>query len=322
MRLKDLHLLPKFRDSLSHLYVEHCRIEQEERAIALWDAQGRTPVPCASLSLLMLGPGTSITHAAIATLADNGCLVLWCGEEGVRLYAQGLGLTRSAAYLLHQARLWAHPRTRLQVVWRLYQMRFEEPLEEGLTLRQIRGREGVRVREAYARASRETGVPWHGRAYRRDAWQAADPVNRALSAANSCLYGICHAAILALGLSPALGFIHTGKMLSFVYDVADLYKTRISIPVAFRETAAGPVNLESRVRQACRDEFRRLFFLKTIIRDLQTLLDLEAVAETGEWDKYHRDDALPGGLWDPEEDRPVAGGHNFAPDGTQSEGGE
>jgi CRISP-associated protein Cas1 len=320
MRLKDLHLLPKFRDSLSYLYVEHCKIEQDDRAVALWDAQGKVPVPCAGLTVLMLGPGTSITHAAVAALADNGCLVLWCGEEGVRLYAQGMGLTRSAGYFLHQARLWAHPETRLQVVFRLYRMRFEEPLDDSLTLQQIRGKEGVRVREAYARASRETGVPWHGRAYRRDSWQAADPVNRALSAANSCLYGICHAAILALGLSPALGFIHTGKMLSFVYDVADLYKTRISIPIAFQQAAELFQNLESRVRQACRDEFRRTFFLKTIIRDLQNLLALESQGPAGELEKFHRDEARPGELWDPTEARGVSGGQNFAPE-PEEEGG-
>ncbi len=320
MRLKDLHLLPKFRDCLSYLYVEHCRIEQEERAVALWDARGKVPVPCASLGVLMLGPGTSITHAAITALADNGCLVLWCGEEGVRLYAQGLGMTRSAANFLHQAKLWADPALRLEVVWRLYRLRFEEPLEESLTLRQVRGKEGVRVREAYARASRETGVPWHGRAYRRDAWQAADPVNRALSAANSCLYGICHAGILALGLSPALGFIHTGKMLSFVYDVADLYKTRFSIPIAFRETAKGLVNLESRVRRSCRDAFRQDFLLKTIVHDLQIILNLDTRGRVTELEKFHRDEAFPGELWDPQQEGGVPGGRNFAvPEG---EGGE
>ncbi len=321
MRLKDLHLLPKFRDSLSYLYVEHCKVEQDEKAIALWDAQGKVPVPCAGLTVLMLGPGVSITHAAVATLADNGCLVLWCGEEGVRLYAQGLGLTRSAGYFLHQARLWANPDTRLQVVFRLYRMRFAEPLDDSLTLQQIRGREGVRVREAYARASRETGVPWHGRVYRRDAWGAADPVNRALSAANSCLYGICHAAILALGLSPALGFIHTGKMLSFVYDVADLYKTRISIPLAFQEAGGELKNLESRVRQGCRDAFRRTFFLKTIVRDLQTLLNLESQEAAATLERFHRDQALPGELWDPEVAAGLPGGQNFAPD-PDEEGGE
>lgn len=236
MRLKDLHLLPKFRDSLSYLYVEHCKVEQDEKAIALWDAQGKVPVPCAGLTVLMLGPGVSITHAAVATLADNGCLVLWCGEEGVRLYAQGLGLTRSAGYFLHQARLWAHPDTRLQVVFRLYRMRFAEPLEDSLTLQQIRGREGVRVREAYARASRETGVPWHGRAYRRDA-------------------------------------------------------------------------------------FRRTFFLKTIVRDLQTLLNLESQEAAATLERFHRDQALPGELWDPEVAAGLPGGQNFAPD-PDEEGGE
>jgi len=321
MRTQDLHLLPKFRDSLSYLYVEHCRVEQEGKAVAIWDAQGKVPVPCADLAVLLLGPGTAITHAAVSALADNGCLVLWCGEAGVRLYAQGLGLTRSATNFLHQVRLWTDPQRRLAVVLRLYRQRFPEPLPDSLSLQQIRGREGVRVREAYAKASRETGVPWHGRSYQRDAWQSADPINRALSAANSCLYGICHAAILALGLSPALGFIHTGKMLSFVYDVADLYKTRISIPVAFQETGRGLEKLESRVRQACRDIFAKQMFLKHIVQDLLTILELGPGGENRpEHVAYHRDQAAPGALWDPEAGE-VPGGQNFAPE-DEVEGGE
>jgi CRISPR-associated protein Cas1 len=310
MRVKDLHILPKFRDAWSYLYLEHCKIEQDSRAIAVWDAEGKVPVPCASLALLLLGPGTSITHAAVAALADNGCLVYWVGEGGVRFYSHGQGLTRNAENLLHQARLWADPALRLQVVLRLYRMRFPEPLPEGLSLQQIRGNEGVRVREAYARASRETGVPWQGRAYRRESWNAADPVNRALSASNSCLYGICQAGIQALGLSPALGFIHTGKMLSFVYDIADLYKTMISIPVAFRETARGEEKLETRVRQACRDAFNGQKLLKKIILDLEFALDLKnknGLTARGDFDG---DAALPGDLWDPEAGR-VSGGQNF-----------
>lgn len=316
MRLADLHLLPKFRDSLSYLYVEHGRVEQDDRSVALWTAAGKVQIPCASLAVLMLGPGTSISHAAVATLAEHGCLVIWCGEEGIRFYAQGLGLTRSAAALLHQVTLWANPQTRLQVVRRLYQARFPEPLDDSLTLQQIRGKEGIRVREAYARASRETGVPWQGRAYQRRVWQAADPVNRALSTANSCLYGICHAGILALGLSPALGFIHTGKQLSFVFDVADIYKTRLSIPLAFREAARGLDQLERRVRHACRDAFREMGLLKTIITDLQTILDLQEPGPLTTLEQYHRDAARPGDLWDPDTGT-VPGGRNQAPtDGT------
>lgn len=311
MRIQDLHILPKFRDGWSYLYVERCRIEQESKSVALLDDKGKVSVPAATLCVLMLGPGTTITHAAVTALADNGCLVLWCGEEGVRLYAYGQGKTRSAHNLLQQARLWSDPELRLKVVMKLYAMRFEEPLDESLTLQQIRGKEGIRVREAYARASRETGVPWQGRSYRRDDWYASDPVNRALSAANSCLYGICQAGILALGLSPALGFIHTGKMLSFVYDVGDLYKTQVSIPAAFEAAAAGTDNLEGHVRRKCRDVFRERKLLKGIVSDVQFALDLSAKQRDRYFEDFDSEPAIPGALWDPSEES-VPGGTNFA----------
>lgn len=298
MAIKDLHVLPKVRDSFSYLYVEHCRIDQEDKAIALHDTDGKTLVPCASLTLLLVGPGTSVTHAAIRTLAENGCLVMWTGEMSVRFYAQGMGETRVAHNLLHQARLCSIPALRLQVVRRMYEMRFTEPLKPGLTLRQIRGKEGIRVREAYAKAGRATGIKWAGRAYQRDKWTAADPVNRALSAANSCLYGICHAAIVSAGYSPALGFIHTGKMLSFVYDIADLYKADTTIPLAFYTAAEDEANLESRIRRACRDMFQSERLLQRIIPDIERALDVPT-PQNEEVD-FDADDAAPGGLWDPE----------------------
>lgn len=307
--MKDLHILPRVRDSWTYLYVEHCRIDQDAKAIALQDKQGKVTVPCATLTLLLLGPGTSITHAAVQTLARNGCLVLWSGEGGVRFYAQGMGETRGARHLLHQARLCMDAAERLRVVRRLYAMRFQEPLAATLTLQQIRGLEGVRVREAYARLSRETGVPWHGREYRRDSWASADPVNRALSAANSCLYGVCHAAIVSAGYSPALGFIHTGKMLSFVYDVADLYKTETSAPAAFRAVAVGTQPLESAVRRACRDQFTERRLLPRIVRDIDRALGLGDGEEPES--EFDVDEALPGGLWDPEQGV-APGGVNWA----------
>lgn len=308
--MEDLHQLPKIRDSWSYLYVEHCRIDRQDKAVVLHDDRGKVPVPCATLSVLMLGPGTTVTHDAIHVLAGSGCLVLWCGEQGVRFYAQGTGETRSAANLLHQARLWADPRRHLEVVVRMYQARFQERLEPNLTLRQIRGKEGIRVREAYARASRDTGVKWEGRSYSRDAWSRSDPINRALSAANSCLYGICHAAIVSCGYSPALGFIHTGKQLSFVYDVADLYKTETAIPIAFEETAKGEGNLETRVRHAFRDSIAGQRLLDRIVPDLQHLLDLPMPVSEGPSTDFDEDGAAPGGLWDPGNVN-VPGGINF-----------
>ncbi len=309
--MKDLHILPKVRDSFSYLYVEHCRIDQEDKAIALHDAQGKRPVPCANLTMLMLGPGTRITHAAVQALTDNGCMALWTGEQGVRMYAQGMGETRSARNLLRQAYLCTHPHLRLRVVRRMYEMRFEEKLEQSLTLQQIRGREGIRVREAYQKASRETGMEWQGRSYKRDSWTSADPVNRALSAANSCLYGICHAAIVSTGYSTALGFIHTGKMLSFVYDIADLYKVEITIPLAFQVVnETNGENPEREIRRKCRDVFYDNKLLQRIVPDIAKALDVVEVNERKDLD-FDSDYALPGGLWNPEIET-VEGGMNWS----------
>ena len=321
---KDLHILPKVRDSWSYLYVEHCRVDQEDKAIAVHDVNGRVPVPCATLGLLMLGPGTTVTHAAVRTLADNGCSILWVGEQGVRTYAQGMGETRGARHLLRQAELCADPERHLRVVRRMYEVRFVETLDPQLTLQQIRGKEGIRVRESYARASRETGVPWAGRNYRRDAWETADPINRALSAANSCLYGICHAAIVSAGYSPALGFIHTGKQLSFVYDIADLYKADLTISAAFRAVAEseglpkGTSGLEGRVRRACRAIFHERRLLARIVADIDRVLDVSGTVSPPDEEPYDADMAAPGGWWDPERGA-VEGGINAA--GRGSEGG-
>lgn len=303
--IDDLHILPKARDSWSHLYVEHCRVDQDLKAIALHDADGKVQVPCAQLSFLMLGPGTSITHAAVRVLADHGCLVGWTGEGGVRFYASGLGETRSGANVLRQARMVSDPGAHMRVVRRMYEMRFGESVSPDMTLRQVRGREGARVRDAYRAMSQETGVPWSGRSYRRGDWRDADPVNRALSAANSCLYGVCHAAIVAAGYSPALGFIHTGKALSFVYDIADLYKTETSVPTAFFAVASGEMPLEGVVRGTMRDMFRSSRLLARIVADLDRL----TYGVTPDEDPLSAEMALPGQLWDG--DGLAAGGVNY-----------
>ena len=311
--MRDLHELPKLRDGLSYLYLEHCRIEQKQKAVEFIDKQGRTMIPAAALAVLLLGPGTSITHAAIKALADNGCLVVWCGEDGTRCYAQGGGETRKAYHLLKQAELASDPKKRLQVVMRMYRFRFREDLGSKVSLAQIRGQEGARVRQAYARASREYGVPWHGRRYDRNNWSGGDPINRAFSAANALLNGLCHAAIVSGGYSPALGFIHTGKQLSFVYDIADLYKAEVTIPLAFRTVAESTENLHSRVRQACRQTFKEHQLLKRILPDIQNLLDVpDVVLEAGQ--ESDSDPARPEPLWSPPLDSTLEGENNGGDD--------
>ncbi|WP_114312722.1 type I-E CRISPR-associated endonuclease Cas1e [Thermus caldifontis] len=292
---RNLKELPKFRDGLSYLYVEHAFIEQEAQGIGIYDQEGLTLVPVAALGVLFLGPGTRITHAAIRALAGNGCTVAWVGEGFARFYAQGLGDTRSSRRLQIQAKAWADPALHLKVVFRLYQRRFQEPLPPDLTLEQVRGLEGVRVRAAYAHWSRETGVPWQGRSYDRGNWAASDPVNRALSAGAAYLYGLAHAAIVSSGFSPALGFIHTGKLLSFVYDVADLYKTEVLVPAAFLTVAESDLEVERRVRQKLRDQILGSRLLERVVEDLLWLFSgLGLPEEEAEED----DPTRPGGLWD------------------------
>ena len=318
--LKDLHELPKVKDSLSYIYIEHAKIRQDEHSIAIFDKKGMTPVPCATLNIIMLGPGTSITHAAIKNLVENDCLILWCGEEGVRLYAEGLGRTRSSKNIIRQALLSSVPYFRLLVAKKMYIKRFEEDISFDISIRQLRGKEGARVRKRYFDNSKRTGVEWQGRSYKRDSWQKTDPINRALSVANSCLYGMCHAAIVAMGYSSALGFIHTGKQLSFVYDIADLYKTEMTIPLAFDIVKKSTKDISRRVRKACRDVFHENKLLNLCVRDIKSILNIKEnltssqrkVLESPklEMRDYYNDEALPGFLWDPKDGFHI-GGKNF-----------
>lgn len=296
--MQNLRMLPKLRDSLSYLYVEHALVEQKDSAIELIDQTGHVLVPIAALCVLMLGPGTSITHAAIRALAECGCSVVWSGADNTKFYAFGCGETRKGYHLLHQARVASDPELHMDVVIRMYRYRFEIELGKDLTLPQLRGMEGVRVREAYQNAGRKYGVQWNGRNYDRQNWSQSDPINRALSTSNALLNGLCHSAIVSGGYSPGLGFIHSGKQLSFVYDIADLYKVDFCIPTAFEIVSQSTANLESRVRETMREKFRKERLLERILPDIDELLSLPADIE-GEF-PADTDQALPEPLWQDE----------------------
>ncbi len=297
--MRDLQELPKLADSLSYLYTEHTVIEQKRQGIELFDKDGATLVPTAALSVLLLGPGTSITHAAVKALGDSGCAIVWVGEEGTRCYAHGGGETRKAYHLLYQAQLASQPALRLEVCKRMYRLRFKhQDLDPYLTIEQLRGMEGARVRDAYAHASITYNIPWSGRNYDRTNWGNSDPINRALSAANALLNGLCHAAIVSGGYSPALGFIHTGKQLSFVYDIADLYKVELTIPTAFRIVAESAEHVETRVREACRQVFKEAKLLQRILPDIEAVLAVPPeVRQAGEG--ADEDPGRPEPLWTP-----------------------
>ena len=272
MNRPDLQALPQIRDRMTFLYLERCQINRRDSAISVLDETGIVLIPAAAISVLLLGPGTSVTHRAMELIGDAGVCMIWVGEHGVRYYASGRPLTHRAGLLMRQAALASNKKQHLDVVRKMYQLRFPGEDIAHLTLPQLRGREGARVRAAYRRAAEEWGVEWSGRLYDPDNFAEGDAVNQALSAGHACLYGLAHAVIVALGCSAGLGFVHIGHENSFVYDIADLYKAETTIPIAFEVAAQQPDDLPAVTRRRVRDAFVRQHILERMVQDIKWLL--------------------------------------------------
>ncbi|HJC13371.1 MAG TPA: type I-E CRISPR-associated endonuclease Cas1e [Candidatus Agathobaculum intestinigallinarum] len=268
----DLQALPQIRDRMTFLYLERCQINRQDSAITVIDEEGIVLIPAAAISVLLLGPGTTVTHRAMELIGDAGVCIIWVGEHGVRYYASGRPLTHKAGLLMRQAALASNQKRHLEVVRKMYQLRFPGEDISHLTLPQLRGREGARVRSAYRRAAEEWGIDWNGRVYDPENFAEGDAVNQALSAGHACLYGLAHAVIVAMGCSAGLGFVHIGHENSFVYDIADLYKAETTIPIAFEIAAQQPDDLPAMTRRRVRDTFVQQHILERMVRDIKWLL--------------------------------------------------
>jgi CRISPR-associated protein Cas1 len=266
------------KERASIVFIEKGQVDVLDGAFVVVDVNGiRTHIPVGGLACIMLEPGSRVSHAAVALAARAGTLLVWVGEAGVRLYAAGQPGGARSDRLLHQARLALDPEARLKVVRCMFSLRFGEPAPERRSVDQLRGIEGARVKKLYELLAKRHGVRWRGRRYDPSHFDFSDTPNKALSAATSCLYGITEAAVLAAGYAPAIGFLHTGKPLSFVYDVADVFKFDTVVPIAFQAAAkaaegklAGTV--EGHVRRACRDVFRREKLLERLIPAIEDML--------------------------------------------------
>lgn len=283
--------LLRVEDRLSFVYLERSVIHRDDNAITATDDAGTVHLPAAALGCLLLGPGTRVTHAAMSLLGDCGVSVIWCGEQGVRYYAHGSAVAKNAKLLIQQAKLVSNTRSRLKVARTMYQLRFPNEDVSRLTMDQLRGREGTRVRRIYKENAQRVGIEWSGRNYKPGELDASNPVNQALTAANAALYGIVHSVISALGCSAGLGFVHTGTTRSFVYDIADLYKAETSIPASFDVVAGNVESPTSEVRRLLRDKVVETRLLQRCARDIQLLLsDNENSAK--EWNRDASDLAL------------------------------
>lgn len=303
-----LAMLPRISDSLSFLYLDVVRIVQDDTGVCaqVESRRGveRVYLPTAALACVLLGPGTSITQRALTTFARHGTSVVATGAGGVRCYAGILPDSLTTTWLERQVHAWADDSKRLSVAVQMYKRRFEVDVPEGTTLAQLRGMEGQRVKALYKALANKHRTSHFRRSYDPERWDDQDPVNMALSAANVSLYGAVHAAILGLGCSPALGFVHSGTQHAFVYDVADLYKAEITIPLAFSLAASEQPDRQARLQ--LRDEFRLLRLLPTIVNDIQSLFDDEVTA--GARQPVSKESVVS--LWDPKTG-PLPAGVNY-----------
>lgn len=277
------------KDRAGIVFLEYGQVDVIDGAFVLVDQNGvRVQIPAGGLACLMLEPGIRITHAAVVLAARVGCLLVWVGEAGVRLYASGQPGGARADRLLFQARAALDEEARLNVVRKMYQLRFGEDAPSRRSIDQLRGIEGARVKKTYELLARQYGLEWKGRRYDATDWSKADIPNRCLSAATACLYGLSEAAILAAGYAPAIGFLHRGKPQSFAYDIADIFKFETVVPTAFQVASsiangrAGAGSPERLVRVACRDAFRRTKLLERIIPTIHEILSASGFAPVEE----------------------------------------
>lgn len=273
IRKPEIQALSKAGDRVTFYYAEHCKISRDAGAITIHNMNGTIAIPAATLCALLLGPGTEISHRAVELIGDAGVTIVWVGEHGVRYYASGRGLTNHSTLLLQQAKYVSNEKMHIMVARKMYQLRFPNEDVSQLTMQQLRGREGSRIRTLYKQLSKKWDIEWDGRVYSPENYEGGNPINMALSAGHACLYGLAHAVICAIGCSPGLGFVHVGHELSFVYDIADLYKAEVTIPIAFEVASYSVEDIGSETRRKVRDALKDGHILDRMIHDIKWLLN-------------------------------------------------
>ncbi|OGV64086.1 MAG: subtype I-E CRISPR-associated endonuclease Cas1 [Lentisphaerae bacterium RIFOXYB12_FULL_65_16] len=267
-----LETLTPVSERWTPLYLEHGRLEVDDSSVK-WIGADRTVlrIPVATVSALMLGPGTTVTHAAIRACAVSNTPVCWIGEEGMHFYAFGATPTHDNERARRHAEAYANPKRRAEIARRMFGKRFPDCDVSQTHIEDLRLLEGRRVRILYQRLGAEYGVTWMGRNYNPNNWDVADEINRAVSAANAALYSLCTAVVCALGYLPELGFIHAAAARSFVLDVADMYKPETSLPAAFHAVSLNPKNAGADTMRLLKLRIEETKLLQRMPRDIEEL---------------------------------------------------
>ncbi len=236
---------------------------------------GDYAIPYQGVSMILLGPGSTVSHDALRLLARHGTLLAAVGEGGVKFYtAPPMGQGRSEVARRH-ARLWADETARLDVARRMYAFRFGCVLpHRDITV--LRGIEGGRMKKSYQILADEHGIPWRGRRYNRQNPNGADIPNQAINHAATFVEAAADVAVAAIGALPPLGFIHEDSSNAFTLDIADLYRAEITLPLAFgvaRKALENPkLPLERTLRREAARQFRKQKLISKMIDRTKELL--------------------------------------------------
>lgn len=267
--------LPNIRNRWTPLYLEHGRLEVDDSSVKFISAEKAViSIPVASISVILLGPGTTITHAAIKACSDVNTTVCWTGEESVKFYAFGNAPTSSNENARKQISLSASKTKREEVARQMFRLRFPEVDVSKQSIKELMGMEGQRVRNVYHLLGAKHGVTWKGRNYNINNFFLSDPINRALSAANHAMYALCLSVIYSMGYLPQIGFVHSGGSDPFVYDISDLYKEKLSYEAAFETIGAFENAKMSDVIRTLKCNIEDSGLMKQIPEDINRLMSI------------------------------------------------
>jgi CRISPR-associated protein Cas1 len=235
-------------------------------------------VPHQAVSMILLGPGSSVTHDALRLLARHGTLMAAVGQDGVRTYTAPPLLPDRSDVARRQAELWGSPRRRISVARQMYALRLGEVLPHR-DLDTLRGIEGARVKAIYRLMAEKYGIPWEGRHYDRNNPGAADMANQGINHAATAVQGAAAIAVQALAAIPQLGFIHEDSGQAFVLDIADLFRDTITLQIAFtaakKSINGDETTIDRLVRREASTVFRKQDVIASMIDKIKLVLRTE-----------------------------------------------
>lgn len=240
-------------------------------------------VPHQAVSMILLGPGSSVTHDALRLLARHGTLMAAVGQDGVRSYTALPLLPDRSDVARRQADLWGNPRRRIGVARHMYALRLGEVLPHR-DLDTLRGIEGARVKATYRLMAQKYGIEWKGRRYDRANPEGADIANQAINHAATAVEAAAAIAVQAVAAIPQLGFIHEDSGQSFVLDIADLFRDSLTLTIAFaaaRKTETDDATIDRLVRREAGTVFRKRNVIGSMIDSIKKVLRMEELDGTG-----------------------------------------